>query len=160
MTDTLLDFIRLHSEWALVIVFAIAFIESILIIGIILPGWMLLFGVGGMIGAGLLNFYPIVISAYFGAVFGESISFYLGRHYHKNILEWRVVAKHHKLIDRSRNFFLMHGVAGVFIARFFGPTRAIVPFVAGVSEMPKRQFFWVNCLSGLLWAPLYLVPGI
>ncbi|MCF6193114.1 MAG: DedA family protein, partial [Kangiellaceae bacterium] len=158
--ESILATIQQHSEWAWLIVFIIAFAESMAIIGLLIPGWALLLGVGTLIGTDVLEFLPIVISAYFGAVIGEYLSFYVGYHYHDQILKWRFVATHQKLIDRTRDFFEKHGAMGVFIGRFIGPIRAVIPLIAGVAEMPKRTFFWVNLTSGLIWAPLYLIPGI
>ncbi len=160
MTDSILEFITNYKDLAIVLVFLIAFIESMVLLGIFLPGWLLLVGIGGLIGADILSFYPIVLSAYFGAVTGEYLSFYLGYHYHHKILSLSFFRNHQKLINSSQIFFQKHGVAGVFIGRFFGPTRALVPFLAGLSEMPQKTFFWINGLSGILWAPLYLIPGI
>jgi membrane protein DedA with SNARE-associated domain len=160
MIHNIISFIESHAEWATVIVFLIAFIESFVVIGLFLPGWVLLLSIGGLIGADVLNFYSIVIAAYFGAVLGEYISFHLGYYYHQQILEWPFVAKHQKLIKYSHDFFDKHGTSGVFIGRFFGPARSFIPFIAGVCEMSKHKFFWVNAFSGLLWAPLYLIPGI
>ncbi len=160
MTENLLNFIQQNTEWAALIVFIVAFAESLVIIGLLIPGWLLLVGIGGMIGADILSFYPIVAAAYLGAVLGESLSFYLGYYYHEKLLSLPIMLKHQKLIDHSHRFFDKHGVSGVFIGRFFGPTRAVVPFIAGISEMSRHTFFWVNTFSGLLWAPLYLIPGI
>ena len=160
LAESILATIQHHSEWAWLIVFIIAFAESMAIIGLLIPGWVLLLGIGTLIGTDVLDFFPIVISAYFGAVIGEYLSFYVGYHYHESILQWRFVASHQKLIDRTRDFFEKHGAMGVFIGRFIGPIRAVIPLIAGVAEMPKRTFFWVNLTSGLIWAPLYLIPGI
>jgi membrane protein DedA with SNARE-associated domain len=160
LVDSTLLFIQQHAQWAWLVVFLIAFIESIAIVGLVLPGWALLLGVGTLIGTDVLDFYPTVLSAYFGAVLGEYFSYWLGYHYHEPILKWRWVAKHQTLIERSRVFFDRHGVAGVFIGRFIGPIRAVIPLIAGISEMRKQTFFWVNIISGLLWAPFYLIPGI
>lgn len=160
MTESILAFIQQNSEWAFAIIFVVAFLESIAIVGLFIPGWLLLVGVGTLIGADILDFYPIVIAAYAGAVIGEYLSYFIGYRYHETVLSWRFVAKHQELINKSREFFEKHGVSGVFIGRFFGPTRAIVPLIAGISEMRKMTFFWVNLVSGLIWAPLYLIPGI
>ncbi len=160
LAESILATIQYHSEWAWLIVFIIAFAESMAIIGLLIPGWVLLLGIGTLIGTDVLDFFPIMISAYFGAVIGEYLSFYVGYHYHEQILKWKFVTKHQQLIERSRAFFDKHGAAGVFIGRFIGPVRAVIPLVAGISEMPKRTFFWVNLTSGLIWAPLYLIPGI
>lgn len=160
MIESFLNFAQANSQWAAVFVFLIAFAESLVIVGLFLPGWLLLVGFGSMIGADVLGFYPIVIAAYFGAVLGEYFSFYLGFRYHERILNWPVFIKQKKLFDYSHRFFENYGVIGVFVGRFFGPARAVIPFIAGVSEMNKRTFFWVNTISGLLWAPAYLFPGI
>jgi len=159
-TESILQSIQQHSEFAWLIVFLIAFIESMAIIGLAMPGWVLLVGIGTMIGADVLQFWPIVISAYLGAVIGEYLSFHVGYHYHEIILKWKFVARHETLIEKSKIFFKKHGAAGVFFGRFVGPVRAVIPLIAGISEMPKRTFFWVNLSSGLIWAPLYLIPGI
>lgn len=160
MIETILAFIQQNSEWAFVIIFIVAFLESIAIVGLFVPGWLLLVGVGTLIGADVLMFYPIAFAAYAGAVIGEYLSYLIGYRYHDTVLSWAFVAKHEKLINKSREFFEKHGVSGVFIGRFFGPTRAVVPLIAGISEMRKITFFWVNIISGLIWAPLYLIPGI
>jgi len=159
-TESILQTIQQHSEWAWLIVFLIAFIESLAIIGLLMPGWVLLVGIGTMIGTDVLDFSPIVIAAYFGAVIGEHLSYYVGYHYHEIILKWKFVARHEKMIERSKLFFEKYGASGVFFGRFLGPVRAVIPLVAGISEMPKQTFFWVNISSGLIWAPLYLIPGI
>ncbi|MET1254506.1 DedA family protein [Aliikangiella maris] len=160
MSESILGFIEQHSQWAMLIVFIIAFLESVAIIGILMPGWVLLVGVGTLIGADVLSFYPMAIAAYIGAVLGEYLSYLVGYHYHHQILSWRFVAKHDALIQNSRNFFHRYGVSGVFIGRFLGPSRAVIPLVAGISEMNKHTFFWVNVISGILWVPVYLIPGI
>jgi membrane protein DedA with SNARE-associated domain len=158
--DTILLTIQQHAEWAWVIVFVIAFLESMAIIGLFIPGWVLLVGVGTMIGADILEFPPIVISAYLGAIIGEYLSYYLGLRYHDRIVHWGILAKHQQLVEQSKKLFKKYGAYGVFFGRFIGPARAIIPLIAGISQMPKKVFIWVNLTSGLLWAPLYLIPGI
>ncbi|WP_196139430.1 DedA family protein [Aliikangiella sp. G2MR2-5] len=160
MIENLLLFIEQHGEYAGIIIFIVAFLESMAIVGLLVPGWLVLVGVGSLIGADVLSFYPIVISAYFGAVIGEYISFYFGFHYHEKILAWNWVAKHQKLIEKTKEFFERWGALGVFVGRFFGPTRAVLPLAAGIAEMRKSTFMWVNFVSGIFWAPLYLIPGI
>ncbi|MDQ7049631.1 MAG: DedA family protein [Enterobacterales bacterium] len=160
MTDSLLQIMQQNSTWALLIIFLIAFSESMAIIGLFVPGWVLLVGVGGLIGADLLSFYPVVLSAYLGAVIGESLSFYIGIRYKRQILAWPYFEKHQVLVKKSEDFFDKYGSAGVFIGRFIGPVRAFIPLVAGLSGMSRKRFFWVNMTSALIWAPFYLVPGI
>lgn len=159
-TDSIILSIQQNSEWAWLIVFVVAFIESLAIVGLFIPGYVLLVGIGTLIGLDVLNFMPMALSAYIGAVLGEYLSYYLGYHYHENILKWPFIAKQHKLINQSKIFFKKHGAVGLFFGRFLGPVRAVIPLVAGIAEMPKRTFFWVNIISGMIWAPLYLIYGL
>lgn len=160
MIESILLFVENNSHWAWLIIFVVAFLESMAIVGLLIPGWLLLVGFGTLIGADALPFYPIVFAAYLGAVVGEYLSFLAGYYYHEKILRWPFVAKHDKLIDAAKTFFEKHGIGGVFIGRFFGPTRAVIPLAAGIAEMNRLTFAWVNLVSGLIWAPLYLIPGI
>lgn len=159
-TDTILQTIQCHAEWAWLLVFVIAFAESLAIIGLMVPGWLLLVGIGTLIGTGILPFYPIVLSAYCGAVLGEYLSYLLGYHYHQKILDWRLFKSHQLLLEKAKVFFERYGTSGVFFGRFIGPLRAVIPFSAGVFQMKKSTFTWVNLTSGMIWAPLYLTPGI
>jgi undecaprenyl-diphosphatase len=61
---------------------------------------------------------------------------------------------------RGVDFFHHHGGKSIILARFVGPVRPILPAVAGMLSMPTGRFFLVNAFSALLWAPMYLLPGI
>jgi membrane protein DedA with SNARE-associated domain len=47
----------------------------------------------------------------------------------------------------------------VFIGRFFGPVRAVIPLAAGVMQMPRGRFWFANVTSALVWAPMLLFVG-
>jgi membrane protein DedA with SNARE-associated domain len=160
MLEALLKLVEQNAEIAFIIVFLVAFAESLAVIGLFIPGWLLLVGIGGLIGQEVVNFYVISFAAFLGAVIGEYLSFYLGYHYHQAILNMPLVAKRKTITDYAREFFTKHGVVGVFIGRFLGPTRAFVPFIAGISQMNKKTFIWVNISSAMIWAPINLIPGI
>ena len=82
-TNTVLDFVRLHPNWAALIVFVLAFGESLAFVSLILPFWAMLVGIGTIIGAAdPLIFWTIVTAAAVGAAFGDWLSYWLGYHYH------------------------------------------------------------------------------
>ena len=56
-------------------------------------------------------------------------------------------------------FFGRHGGKSVFIGRFFGPVRAVIPLAAGVMRMPRGRFWFANVTSALVWAPMLLLAG-
>ncbi len=160
MSDNLLLWISQNSQWAALIVLSIAFFESLVIIGLVIPGWVLLVGVGVLIGNGNLPFLTIVLASFVGAVLGESLSYYLGWHHRERIHQWQFFTKHPHWLINSQKFFKRHGAASVALGRFFGPVRAFVPLVAGASDMPPLRFTLINVASALIWAPAYLLPGV
>ncbi len=158
--ELILQWISTHPEWAVAVVFLIAFFESIAIFSLFVPGWVLLVGVGALIGSGHLDFVNMSLASFTGALTGESLSYYIGWHYRDKIHHWEWFAKHPHWLEKSQVFFHKHGASSVAFGRFFGPVRAFVPLVAGISEMPPMRFTLINIASALVWAPAYLMPGV
>ena len=63
------------------------------------------------------------------------------------------------MIPRGERFVKAWGIPGIFIGRFFGPLRAVVPLVAGIFEMPYWQFQIANVTSAFVWAAVLLTIG-
>lgn len=149
-----------HSILAGLFVFLIAFSESLLIVGLIVPGTLLMFGVGTLVGAGALDFWNTIIIAFFGAIAGDAVSFLIGKHYHDRVVKVWPFNKHPDYMEKGENFFKKHGGISILIGRFVGPVRPIIPAVAGMMGMSQSYFLFVNILSAAGWAPFYLIPGI
>lgn len=160
MWQDILNWTQAHTEWAVPVVFAFAFLESLIVISLFVPGWLLLVGMGSLVGAGVLPFYPVVIAAYCGAVIGESLGFWVGARHAEWVRQAKFSTENRALLDRAASVFQRYGVASLVVGRFIGPIRAVLPFVAGVMHFPWRWFLATNLLSGLLWAPAYLLPGM
>ena len=117
-------------------------------------------GFGALIATGYLDFWPTTLIATAGAIAGDGLSYWLGYHYRDRLLRFWPLSKYPSLIKQGQSFFSQHGKKSVVLGRFFGPLRAIVPTIAGMSLMPASQFYASNILSAIAWAPLYLLPGI
>ncbi len=154
------EWLAAHPGWAWAAVFAIACGESLALVGLLLPGTLLMFAIGALVGMGTLPFAEAAAWAALGAVVGDGISFWLGRHYRQELRVRWPFSRHPQLIERSAEYFRRHGGKSILFARFVGPIRPVLPAVAGMMEMPAGRFFTVNVLSALLWAPLYLLPGV
>jgi membrane protein DedA with SNARE-associated domain len=159
VTHQVLEFLRVHQAWAPPIVAVLAFGESLAIVSLLLPATVILWAVGALIGAGGLDFWPIWLAAAVGAALGDWLSYWLGFHYHEPIARMWPLSRHPELIPRAQTLFQRWGVYGVFIGRFFGPVRAIVPLVAGASQMPRLPFQLANWTSAFVWATTTLAPG-
>ncbi len=156
----LIEWIQQNPHWAYVGVFLTAAFESLAIVGLFLPGTVIMFGVGALIAAGALDLVPTLIWAAVGAIAGDGFSFWLGRHYHQQLRVIWPFKRYPQLMNRGVDFFHKHGGKSVVMARFIGPVRPILPAVAGMLDMPVQRFFVVNTLSALLWAPAYILPGV
>jgi membrane protein DedA with SNARE-associated domain len=155
----LLDFVREHQEFAAPIVFALAFGESLAFISLLIPATVMLIGIGALIGASGIDFWPVWFAAGLGAGIGDWISYWLGRHYHAQIARMWPLSKYPDMLPKGHAFFEKWGWSGVFIGRFFGPLRAVVPLVAGTCDMPKAAFQLANWTSAFVWSGLLLGPA-
>ncbi len=155
----LLDWVTLYPNRAGFIVFMIAMIESLVIIGMLVPGAALLFGVGALIGLGTLDLWSTLAWAAAGAIVGDGISFWLGYHYREQLHHIWPFKNHPNLFIQGEKFFHKHGGKSIAFGRFVGPVRAIVPTIAGMMEMSPIRFTVINIISALAWAPVYILPG-
>ena len=149
-----------HPAWSGLIVFLIAFSESLFVVGIIVPGTVLMFGVGTLIGTGVLDIQETLLIAFIGAIAGDGISYWIGIRYNQQLSSiWPLKNKPHYL-EHGKAFFKKHGGKSILFGRFIGPVRPFIPAVAGMMGMPAKYFFTINVFSAALWAPFYLLPGI
>ena len=160
LLQAFLDWISQHTFWSGLIIFTIACSESLALVGLLVPGAVLMFALGTLITTGHLAFWPAVSWAVLGAIAGDGISYWLGYYYQDRLAKLWPLSHHPQLLDKGTRFFERHGGKSVLFGRFFGPIRPIVPAIAGMYSMPLSRFFVINILSAIAWAPLYLLPGM
>jgi membrane protein DedA with SNARE-associated domain len=159
LKTTLIDFVRDHHAWAPFIVAGLAFGESIAVLSLIVPATVLLVGVGALIETGGLAFWPVWAGASAGAILGDWVSYEFGRHFQDRAKTIWPLNRQPAMVARGEHFMQRFGAGAVFIGRFFGPIRAVVPLIAGVFRMPRPVFLAVNVASALIWAFLLLSAG-
>jgi membrane protein DedA with SNARE-associated domain len=158
------EFIRLHAVWAGPIMFIVSFGESFVGISILFPGTSIMVLAGTMVHSplnphGELNPWPLLIGGILGAVLGDAISFWMGRRFGHVVEKWQLFERHPDVLPRGYAFFNRFSFASVFVGRFFGPVRAVIPLVAGIMKMSWPQFWFANIGSALIWAPALLLAG-
>lgn len=156
----LLAWVAAHPGWMSAVIFISAAAESLTIVGVIVPGALVMFSLGALIGLGHLDFWSAYWWSALGAVIGDAISFWIGRVFHQGVRRVWPFVKHPEMIARSEEFFRKHGGKGVLFGRFFGPVRGTIPTVAGMMDMTWRNFMVANVVSAVLWSPAYLIPGM
>jgi len=159
-TQELIAWLNAHPGWGFSIVFLVAFFESLVLIGILLPGIVILFGVGTLIGLGMLELIPIWVAASTGAFLGDSLSYLLGHRFRGHLLDIWPFSRYPTLMERGTRFFHAHGAKSVVAGRFIGPLRPIIPSVAGMMGMKPSRFLAVDIPACITWAPSFLIPGM
>lgn len=137
--------------------FSLAFIESAPFVGVFIPGATLI-SIGGFLAyQDFLNAWDIIFFATIGAILGDFFSYSMGRWGGKLVKNNKFI--NNSILRHGESFFKQHGNKSVFWGRFFGPVRAIIPFIAGLSKMKPWPFIFWNVLSGFGWAVLNVFLG-
>jgi len=147
-----------NPEWIMYGLCLAAFVESFAIIGIIVPGVALLAAISVLAASTNLPIFQLVLFVYVSGCFADISSFFLGKYLGRRIDRVWPFKKNPTWLEQGRKFFKTYGIAGVFLGRFIGPVRPLIPITAGSLNMDLRTFITVDLVSGLLWAPLYTLP--
>lgn len=158
--QALISWLHVHPHWGILVAFLVSFAESIAIIGTIIPGTVTMTAIGVLAGSGVLPLWLILFFAILGAILGDCLSYLTGYHFKEAIRSYWPFSKYPSLLLKGKEFIQQHGGKSVFIGRFVGPVRAIVPVIAGILHLPPRRYFPISILSAILWAPFYMLPGI
>ena len=155
----IIDFVRVHSLWAAPVVFALCFAESLAFISLLIPAWAALVGIGTLIGASGLSFWPIWIAGSVGAALGDWLSYWIGLKLETRVYHMWPLSRNPEMIPKGEEFVKKWGALAIFIGRFSGPLRATVPLIAGIFAMPKWSFQVANFTSAFVWAGVLLTLG-
>src|SRR3990167_2183337 len=160
IVSPLLQWLNANPEWAGFVTFLISASESVAIIGTIVPGSITMTAIGALAGAGIVPLWATIIWAIFGAVVGDGISYWIGHYFKDRIRTTWPFRDNPGILQKGEYFVHKYGVMSVFIGRFVGPLRAMVPVVDGMLGMRPLQFTIANIASAIGWAPAYMLPGI
>lgn len=160
MISPLLEWLNANPEWASFATFMISAGESVAIIGTIVPGSITMTAIGALAGAGIIPLWETLFWATIGAIVGDGISYWIGYYFKERLHNIWPFNKNPAILQKGEAFVHKYGVMSVFIGRFVGPVRALVPLVAGMFGMKPLQFTIANVASAIGWAPAYMLPGI
>ncbi|WP_035589581.1 DedA family protein [Hippea jasoniae] len=139
--------------------FVVAFFESFAFVGELVPGSVVAVGIGALCFMGYGNVGIAILLSSTGAVLADFASFYLGKKSTEVALFGRLEKKYKKAFKKGEDFFKKYGGISVFVGRFVGPLRPIVPYVAGSMKMNFAVFSVFAVISGILWGIWYVGLG-
>ncbi|MBI2076478.1 MAG: DedA family protein [Candidatus Aenigmarchaeota archaeon] len=148
-----------YGIWVYLILFLIIFLETGLVVAPFLPGDSLIFLAGAFSAIGSLNIALLFILLTVAAISGDTLNYYIGRHFGRKALQGKIpyVKKDH--VDKAYDFYKRHGGKTIVIARFLPLIRTFAPFVAGIARMKYRNFAFYNVSGGVLWVLSFLSLG-
>ena len=154
------DFVDAYGGWVYALLFLIVFVETGLVVMPFLPGDSLLFVVGALAGAGLMN-YPLVMGLLLGAaVLGNQTNYTIGRALGPRVFGWEQSRWFNKrAFEQAHAFYEKYGGITIVAARFMPFLRTFAPFVAGVAAMTRRKFTFYDVTGGALWVGSLVTAG-
>ncbi len=158
--EPLTAWLHTHPYWALFIAFFIAFIESLAVIGSIIPGTVVMTAIGILAGSGVMRIDLTFFVAAIGAILGDTASYALGYTLSDRIKQIWPFSRYPKWLAYGESYFEHHGGKSVLLGRFIGPLRSIIPVIAGMLKMKQISFLTANILSGIAWSFVYITPGV
>jgi membrane-associated protein len=139
---------------ALLVVCAIVFAETGLLVGFLLPGDTLLFftgvlAVGGKFG---IDIWWVCLAISLAAFLGGEVGYLIGHKVGPRIFERKesgLFSVHN--VERTNAFFERFGALAVIMARFVPIVRTFAPIAAGVGHMNYKRYSIYNAIGALIW---------
>lgn len=154
------SYIHNHHNLGVFIAAFISCLESLAIVGSIIPGSITMTIIGSLIGSGILSAKITMLAIFIGGMIGDYISFWCGSYYKDDIKNFDLIKRYEKFFLWGEEFIQKQGTKSIVIGRFFGPMRSMIPMVAGILDMPRTKFILAAIPSIALWEICYLTPGI
>ena len=148
----LATFVQTYGAWVYALLFLIIFVETGVVVMPFLPGDSLLFVVGALCGAGLMNLPLAMALLIVAAILGDQCNYSIGRYFGPKVFQWENTRFFNRdAFNQAHAFYEKHGGVTIIAARFFPFLRTFVPFVAGVAEMTRSRFTLYNIVGASLW---------
>lgn len=150
------------GHWNYVILFAVVFCETGLIVTPFLPGDSLLFAVGALVARPEMQLsMPLMfITLLTAAILGDAVNYSIGRQIGPRVFRSessRLLNRKH--LDKAQHFYERYGGKAIFLARFVPIVRTFAPFVAGIGKMNYFRFWAFNVSGAICWVGGFLTAG-
>jgi membrane-associated protein len=148
-----------YGVWTYLLLFAIIFMETGLVVTPFLPGDSLLFAAGTFSGLGSLNVNLLFFLLSAAAIIGDTVNYWIGHYIGPRAFSGNIRFLKKEYMERTHEFYERHGGKTIILARFIPIIRTFAPFVAGVGAMTYPRFFAYNVVGGIFWVALFTYGG-
>ena len=159
LDEHLNQIVTTYGVWTHLILFAIVFAETGLVVTPFLPGDSLLFAAGALAALGSLDLWLLVVLLIGAAILGDTVNYWVGAWIGPRAFSGNVRFLRKDYLERTHAFYEKHGGKTIILARFVPIIRTFAPFVAGVGAMSYPRFILYNVTGALLWVGLFVPLG-
>lgn len=157
----LVTWMNYFGPWIYVILFAIIFCETGLVVTPFLPGDSLLFALGALttLGDEGLNLWLLLSLLTIAGILGDGVNYHIGKYLGPKVFEkdYRFLKRDH--LRMTQQFYDKWGSFTIVAARFAPIVRTFAPFIAGVGSMQYRKFVVYNIVGAILWVFTFVLAG-
>jgi len=159
LDEHLNQIVTTYGVWTHLILFAIVFAETGLVVAPLLPGDSLLFAAGALAALGSLDLWLLVVLLIGAAILGDTVNYWVGAWIGPRAFSGNVRFLRQDYLERTHAFYEKHGGKTIILARFVPIIRTFAPFVAGVGAMSYPRFIVYNIIGAMMWVGLFVPLG-
>ncbi len=155
------DFIRLHPKLACLVIFSWAFLETALLLGLILPAEKVLILSSVLAAKGIISPVHFVVCGTVGTFLGYTVSYFMGVYLGEGVLR-RITLKfgvREEDFEKTREFVEKRGELSLLFGRFLPVVRPLLPVIIGAFKPSFLKFSLYNFVGALIWMVSYLFFG-
>ncbi|MGY2700557.1 MULTISPECIES: DedA family protein [unclassified Nocardioides] len=160
MLQGALDAIRsVPAALAYAIIALLVFAEAAVFVGFVLPGETAVLLGGFMASQGHLDIVTLIVVVVVSAILGDTVGYEVGKHLGPRVLQFGVLRKHQPRLAKAQEMLRRRGGPAIFLGRWTAFFRAVMPGIAGLSQMRYRTFLLWNALGGVTWGVAMCLVG-
>jgi membrane-associated protein len=141
------------------IISLLVFGEAAFFVGFVLPGETAVLLGGFLASQGHLNVVTLIVLVVICAILGDTVGYEVGKHLGPRVLQLGPLQKHHVRLEKAQDMLRHRGGPAVFLGRWTAFFRAVMPGIAGLSQMRYRVFLFWNALGGIAWGVTFSLVG-
>jgi membrane-associated protein len=154
------DITHLIQTGGLLLIAAVIFAESGMMVGLFFPGDTLLLSAGVLAAGGKLPLLASIIVVALAAIAGDNVGYLIGRHFGRRLFNKPDgIIFRHEYIMRAEKFYEKYGSKTMLIAHFIAIVRSFAPVAAGAAKMDHRKFIIFDAIGDIAWAILVILFG-
>lgn len=151
---------HLIQAGGLLLIAAIIFAESGMMIGFLFPGDTLLLSAGVLAAGGSLSLPITIIVIALAAITGDNVGYHIGKHFGRRLFRKPDgIIFRHEYIMRAEAFYTKYGSKTMLLAHFVPVVRSFAPVTAGAGNMPVAKYMIFDAIGDIAWAALITCFG-